>query len=39
MSIPYYRRICGTLEKTIKIMEDIERTIDTHGRWPLENKA
>ncbi|MDE0323369.1 MAG: N-6 DNA methylase [Candidatus Poribacteria bacterium] len=37
--IQHYRRICGALEKTVKIMEDIDNTIAEHGGWPLENKA
>lgn len=37
--IEHYRRICGTLDKTVKIMEDIDNTIAEHGGWPLENKA
>ena len=37
--IEHYRRICGALDKTVKIMEDIDDTIAEHGGWPLENKA
>lgn len=37
--IQHYRRICGALEKTVEIMEDIDNTIAEHGGWPLENKA
>ena len=37
--IQHYRRICGALDKTVKIMEDIDDTIAEHGGWPLENKA
>ena len=37
--IQHYRRICGALDKTVKIMEDIDNTIAEHGGWPLENKA
>ena len=37
--IQHYRRICGSLGKTVKIMEDIDNTIAEHGGWPLENKA
>ena len=37
--IQHYRRICGALDETVKIMEDIDRTIAEHGGWPLENKA
>ena len=37
--IQHYRRICGALEKTVKIMEDIDNTIAEYGGWPLENKA
>ena len=37
--IQHYRRICGALDKTIEIMEDIDNIIAEHGGWPLENKA
>ena len=37
--IQHYRRICGALEKTLNVMEDIDSTIAEHGGWPLENKA
>ena len=37
--IQHYRRMCGALDKTVKIMEDIDNTIAEHGGWPLENKA
>ena len=37
--IEHYRRICGALDKTVKIMEDIDNTITEHGGWPLENNA
>lgn len=37
--IQHYRRICGALEKTVKIMKDIDNTIAEHGGWPLENRA
>lgn len=37
--IQHYRRICSALDKTVKIMEDIDGTIAEHGGWPLENKA
>ena len=37
--IQHYRRICGALDETVKIMEDIDNTIAEHGGWPLENKA
>ena len=37
--IQHYRRICGALEKTLKVMEDIDNIIAEHGGWPLENKA
>lgn len=37
--IQHYRCICGALDKTVKIMEDIDNTIAEHGGWPLENKA
>ena len=37
--IQHYRRICGALDKTVKIMEYIDNTIAEHGGWPLENKA
>lgn len=37
--IQHYRRICGALDKTVKIMEDIDNTIAEQGGWPLENKA
>lgn len=37
--IQHYRRICGALEKTLKVMEDIDNTIAEHGGWPLENEA
>ena len=37
--IQHYRYICGALDKTVKIMEDIDNTIAEHGGWPLENKA
>ena len=37
--IQHYRRICGALDKTVKIMEDIDNSIAEHGGWPLENKA
>ena len=36
--IQHYRRICGALGKTVKIMEDIDNTIAEHGGWPLETK-
>ncbi len=37
--IQHYRRICGALEKTLEVMQDIDNTITEHGGWPLENKA
>ena len=37
--IQHYRRICGALDKTVKIMEDIDNTIAEYGGWPLKNKA
>lgn len=37
--IQHYRRICGALDKTVEIMEDIDNIITEHGGWPLENKA
>ena len=37
--IQHYRRICGALGKTVKIMEDIDNTIAEHGGWPLKNEA
>ena len=37
--IQHYRRICGALDKTVKIMENIDDTIAEYGGWPLENKA
>ena len=37
--IQHYRRVCGALDKTVKIMENIDNTIAKHGGWPLENKA
>ena len=37
--IQHYRCICGALDKTVNIMEDIDRTIAEYGGWPLENKA
>ncbi len=37
--IQHYQRICGALEKTLNVMEDIDSTIAEHGGWPLENKA
>ena len=37
--IQHYRRICGSLDETVKIMADIDNTITEHGGWPLENKA
>ena len=37
--IQHYSRICGALEKTVKVMETIDRTIAGHGGWPLENSA
>ena len=37
--IQRYQRICGALNKTVKIMEDIDNIIVEHGDWPLENKA
>ena len=37
--IQHYRCICGALDNTVKIMEDIDNTIAEHGGWPLENKT
>ncbi len=37
--IQHYRHICGALEKTLKVMEDIDNTIAEHGGWPLKNEA
>ena len=37
--IQHYRRICGALNRTVKVMEDIDNTIAEHGGWPLENRA
>ena len=37
--IQHYRRICGALDETVKIMEDIDNIIVEHGDWPLENKV
>ena len=37
--IQHYRRICGSLDETVKIMTNIDNIITEHGGWPLENKA
>lgn len=37
--VQHYRRICGALDKTVKIIADIDNTIAEHGDWPLENRA
>lgn len=37
--IQHYRNICGAIEKTIKVMEEIDNTVEQHGGWPLENRA
>ena len=33
--VEYYRRICSVLKKTLGVMTEIDKTIDTHGGWPL----
>ena len=37
--IQHYRHICGALDKTTKIMGNIDNTITEHGGWPLKNEA
>ena len=37
--IQHYRHVCGVLDETVKIMEDIDNTITEYGGWPLENRA
>ena len=33
--IVHYRRICGALDETRRIMADIDAAIQRHGGWPL----
>ena len=33
--IVHYRRICGALDETRRIMADIDTAIERHGGWPL----
>ena len=33
--VEYYGRICSVLKKTLGVMTEIDKTIDTHGGWPL----
>ena len=33
--IVHYRRICGALDETRRLMADIDATIQRHGGWPL----
>ena len=33
--IKHYSSICGALAETLLVMSDIEKTIQTHSRWPL----
>ena len=33
--IVHYRRICGALDETRRLMADIDAAIQRHGGWPL----
>jgi len=33
--VTHYQRICAALGETIRLMAEIDRTIDAHGGWPL----
>ena len=34
--IAHYQRIVVALKETIRLMEEIDAVIDTHGGWPIE---
>jgi hypothetical protein len=34
--LTHYQRVIVSLRETIRIMQEIDQTIDAHGGWPLQ---